>query len=424
MRRAVLAFVLLATVVGLSAPAVGVAVGVPSSSTSGAASAGAGPAGPGTPAQVDAEERVNESVKTVLVVEVHPDASATWTVKTRYLLESENDTRAFRELVDERRTTEGNASADERLFRNYADLASQATGREMNVTNVSYRGEVLDGSPDAADEYEKVGVLSMSFEWSNFAATGEEGRLRVGDAFAAPGGGLWFPSLSADQQLVFVTPEGYDITRSTVSSETRGDRQVIDDAREFERGVWFAFAPEAGGSGGPTTDPPGSDLFGPLDPLVVGGGGLALAALVAAAYLFVDRDGDDQSPGGGTGDGGSGGTAVESVQQDDFDLSLLSDEERVEYLLERNGGRMRQAAIVEETGWSDAKVSQLLSAMADDERVNKLRIGRENLISLPGHDPAEDPPGEGGESTNGDAGGASEAGGADPDPGATSDTGV
>lgn len=44
---------------------------------------------------------------------------------------------------------------------------------------------------------------------------------------------------------------------------------------------------------------------------------------------------------------------------------------------------MKQAAIVTETGWSNAKVSQLLSAMAEEGRVEKLRIGRENLISLP-----------------------------------------
>ena len=57
--------------------------------------------------------------------------------------------------------------------------------------------------------------------------------------------------------------------------------------------------------------------------------------------------------------------------------------ERVERLLDRNGGRMRQAAIVRETGWSDAKVSQLLSRMAEAGQVEKLRLGRENLISLP-----------------------------------------
>jgi uncharacterized membrane protein len=45
---------------------------------------------------------------------------------------------------------------------------------------------------------------------------------------------------------------------------------------------------------------------------------------------------------------------------------------------------MKQSKIVEETRWSTAKVSQLLSAMDDADRVEKLRIGRENLISLPG----------------------------------------
>ncbi|ERG95318.1 hypothetical protein [Haloquadratum walsbyi] len=65
------------------------------------------------------------------------------------------------------------------------------------------------------------------------------------------------------------------------------------------------------------------------------------------------------------------------------DPALLSDEERVEQLLSRNGGRMRQASIVDKTGWSDAKVSQVLSMMAEDDRVDKLRLGRENLISLP-----------------------------------------
>jgi hypothetical protein len=65
------------------------------------------------------------------------------------------------------------------------------------------------------------------------------------------------------------------------------------------------------------------------------------------------------------------------------DPALLSDEERVEQLLSRNGGRMRQASIVDKTGWSDAKVSQVLSMMAEKNRVDKLRLGRENLISLP-----------------------------------------
>jgi uncharacterized membrane protein len=68
---------------------------------------------------------------------------------------------------------------------------------------------------------------------------------------------------------------------------------------------------------------------------------------------------------------------------------LLSDEERVERLLSSNGGRMKQADIVKETDWSNAKVSQLLSAMEEEGRIDKLRIGRENLISFPDEDITE-----------------------------------
>ncbi|MFW6265625.1 MAG: helix-turn-helix transcriptional regulator, partial [Halanaeroarchaeum sp.] len=78
--------------------------------------------------------------------------------------------------------------------------------------------------------------------------------------------------------------------------------------------------------------------------------------------------------------------AEEPTADERGDLELLSDEERVERLLEENGGRMKQARIVEETRWSNAKVSQLLSAMAEEGRVEKLRLGRENLISLPDDD--------------------------------------
>ena len=98
-----------------------------------------------------------------------------------------------------------------------------------------------------------------------------------------------------------------------------------------------------------------------------------------------------ESASGTAGDGPSadesasvaGAADTTGEEAEEPDLSLLSDEERVEHLVERNGGRMRQADIVNKTGWSDAKVSQLLSAMADEGRVEKLRLGRENLISLP-----------------------------------------
>jgi len=66
---------------------------------------------------------------------------------------------------------------------------------------------------------------------------------------------------------------------------------------------------------------------------------------------------------------------------------LLSDEDRVVDLLEENGGRMKQVQIVDQTDWSKSKVSMLLSDMEEDGQISKLRVGRENIISLAGEEP-------------------------------------
>ncbi|WP_368280512.1 helix-turn-helix transcriptional regulator [Halalkalicoccus subterraneus] len=60
----------------------------------------------------------------------------------------------------------------------------------------------------------------------------------------------------------------------------------------------------------------------------------------------------------------------------------LTDEERVVQLLSAHEGRMKQSRIVDETDWSKAKVSRLLSAMAERDEITKLTIGRENIIFL------------------------------------------
>jgi hypothetical protein len=62
------------------------------------------------------------------------------------------------------------------------------------------------------------------------------------------------------------------------------------------------------------------------------------------------------------------------------DSKLVADEELVDYFLTVEGGRMKQRRIVEITDWSKAKVSRLLSRMADEGAIVKVRLGRENLI--------------------------------------------
>ncbi|SEO54502.1 hypothetical protein SAMN04487948_103161 [Halogranum amylolyticum] len=362
MRYAVIILALLILVVGGFAPPV-------------VADAGADTAaGLAAPAAQTAQLGQDDSAQTTIVVNVHSDTNATWKVRTRHSLRSSEDVRAFERLVDELQRGEANSSLDEGMFRNYAELAAESTGREMEIVDVSYNGTVTDDGT--------TGVLTMSFTWTNFAERTDDGGLRVGDAFTTPDGGTWFPWLAEGQQLVIETPESHEVQNS-FSGIREGSVVATGPMDLREQPIYVVYEAT-----------PGPEPPDPLSlELVAGVGAMLLLVVAGVLYLrqqeetvpqsdtgpasgsVVDRSPDDldgDDPDSGDSDGG-----------DDVDLSLLSDEERVEYLLEQRGGRMRQADIVKQTGWSDAKVSQLLSAMADEERVNKLRIGRENLISLP-----------------------------------------
>lgn len=84
---------------------------------------------------------------------------------------------------------------------------------------------------------------------------------------------------------------------------------------------------------------------------------------------------------------------AESEPAETDDEPLLTDEQRVLQLLQENNGRMKQATIVAETEWSKAKVSRLLSDMTENGDIEKLSIGRENIIHLEGQGPeAAKPP--------------------------------
>ncbi|WP_410767376.1 MarR family transcriptional regulator [Haloferax sp. DFSO60] len=78
------------------------------------------------------------------------------------------------------------------------------------------------------------------------------------------------------------------------------------------------------------------------------------------------------------GDSGSSPTSGSQLGEQPMD-----DEAYVFYLLDEHEGQLRQSVIVERTGWSKSKVSRVLSRMADDGTIEKISIGRENIIARP-----------------------------------------
>jgi hypothetical protein len=351
----------------------------------GVGTAGHVAAGPATaPAQVDGAggaDRANVS----FVVDVQPDGDARWRVSTAFDLETAAEREEFRSLASNFESGE-TSSLGLSAFRRASSEASAATGREMSVT-------VRDRRASPASVVENgTGRLTLVFTWTNFGRTDGD-RLRLDDVFeTGPDNRTWMPGLGAGDSLVVRGPEGYGVADSNVAPRYRDNRPTLqwDGPTEFDA-TTLAAAFTGQGTPTPTPGSPQPSVPWPLVFTVGLGGG------VVAVYLLArHRDGFDLPPDAPADDGGETPAAgastqaatdsAEDVASDDVDEELLSDEERVERLLERNGGRMKQANIVKETGWSNAKVSQLLSSMEDAGRIDKLRIGRENLISFPDED--------------------------------------
>lgn len=331
---------------------------------------------------------------TAFDVYLEADGDAGWVVRMTFSLDSEEERDAFREYAEAFKAGEVVAGPSVEFFRAAAASASEVAGREMRVVEVS-RDSTVAG---------ERGTLELSFHWTAFL--GQEGSSYVLRDALRTSEGTWLDSLERGQELRIHTPPNHDIVRS-IEARQENESLVITGPETFDPDE-FVVAYE------PTDPPTQSETPTPSSEwgdVATGLLGLLLAVVVLFALwrwrstepILADETGEpggaDATPMDGSGGPAEGSVAEEpeepeqSTEEEEtagIDPELLSDEERVEQLLEQHGGRMRQADIVSETDWSDAKVSQLLSRMAEEESVEKLRLGRENVISLPDGEDGEE----------------------------------
>ena len=335
---------------------------------------------------------------------VSGDGTTRWTISHyRFLGDNGSEIAKFQSFASEFNSTETT------MYRDFKTRASaltafgtDAAGRQMNATAFSkaaYIEQQFRGS---------VGVLELSFTWTNFARTTDRGVI-IGDVFE---GGMYVGSgqsmvVERPSALVFETasppPDALGTENNLTASTTLEYRggQDFDDKRpkvvlagpDALASTDTAVTPESTTTTTVGTSAPNSSGFDAM-PLVaavfillVVGGGIAWYSGSLGSILR-DRGGTDT------------GAAANSASEPDTsptpehpaepavaEEELLSDEDRVLNLLEENGGRMKQVNIVENTEWSKSKVSMLLSDMEDEGLISKLRVGRENIISKAGEEP-------------------------------------
>ncbi|QLG48196.1 helix-turn-helix transcriptional regulator [Natrinema halophilum] len=403
---------ILASVVGASGSVVLATTGSAVQSTADTTADGGNPTAVATtpePNKFVSQDTQNFDTTTFEIV-VHENGSATWTFRHEQRFSNdENATAArknFESFADE---FEANETGLYDRFQNQSRLltetGAQETGREMKATNFRRSARV-------EEQFTATGVVEMSFLWTNFAKT-ESGQVHAGDAFQDI-------YLASDQSIVIEA--GGDLSFHSVEPDGKYAGNSLENAdsvrwsgeREFVDGRPRAIFDHPDGSDIGTG---GSDLSSPnrgdgFIRYVVGGLVVIGAAIAVAVWYRRYGPGSvrsaektaDRSPGATSASaagGASSGAAKDTEQNrhapgesDDrrestpfSEEELLTDEDRVVKLIQENGGRMKQVNIVDETGWSKSKVSMLLSDMEDDGTISKLRVGRENIISLEGFEP-------------------------------------
>lgn len=335
-----------------------------------------------------AQQSQPELDNTVTRIAVSENGSARWTIQIRTRLDTDQrvDEYAAYQARFRNRTAQYLDPFRTRMQGVVAN-AENTTGRQMRATNFT-------ASTRIQEVPRRWGVVTYEFTWTNFASQQADG-LVVGDIFQ---GGFF---ISASDTLQISAPPDYEITRIDPEPDGQEGNMVTWDGREdfADAHPRVVFAPSPGqndssdGSSTPTNSPSTTE-----DGSVLGTVGLPASLGVSVAVLlglvavvaYWRRSG---RTGGATAD-------PTETQEEPSDIppsttdhetnpedtgstgAIMTDEERVRTLLEANGGRMRQATIAEEFDWSPSKTSRVVGKMAEDDSVEKLRLGRENLVSL------------------------------------------
>lgn len=306
-------------------------------------------------------------------IDVAPDGSAVWQVEYRYDLPSDAAVRGF-ERTQENITNPPGAFITQ-FEENVVAEAESRTGRSMRLENGQVRTDL--------DVTAREGIVVYQFRWTNFAASPSEEEVVAGDAIAGY-------DLGPDESLMIEWPDRLE--RATVSPDSDFDQP---NAIRWAGPVKFrtedptvVLQVASGGPGGPPVL---------LAVLAVGIVVLVVAGWYGRARWQGEQRGTDAGQSqaeAGTGqpqaasDAGQPQAEASTAQQEgDSDQpppDLLSDEERVLRLLEEHGGRMKQQDLIDAVDWSRTKASDVVNEMHRNDQIELFRLGRENVLALPG----------------------------------------
>lgn len=148
---------------------------------------------------------------TEFMIQVGEDGDAEWEVRNVVPFTTDAERQAFQDLADDPSALDSRADRVSAEFGAIADRASERTGRDMELRDVSVDASIRNGE----------GVITVSFTWTNFVET-RNGEERVGDVFdrGLPLGGDDTFTLTAPSGTTFDdVPSGATVDGNTLTIE-------------------------------------------------------------------------------------------------------------------------------------------------------------------------------------------------------------
>ncbi|SFS39398.1 helix-turn-helix transcriptional regulator [Halostagnicola kamekurae] len=328
-----------------------------------------GSSSPAVVQQDSADELTLQDADTIVTeIQLQPDGNATVFVDYQYRLnESETQWQNLRDDVNSNNQTyieEESGSWQETL-----EDGQNETGRDMNLSGFTVE-------TDETSNPREYGHVQFSFEWESFAYV-ELNRMEAGDALA----GFMLDDAS---ELRISWPDTYNMTTVEPEPQSVEDNVATWDGESSGFDTQPLQVELIEESQPPNESPAGND-----DPQSMPVETLAAAAVlvavtttaVVAGWLF-RRDGDEPVTAPENDAEPAESVATDADQGTVPPPELLSNEERVLQLLEDRGGRLKQQQVVSELDWTEAKTSQVVRGLREDDEVDVFRIGRENVLTL------------------------------------------
>ena len=293
--------------------------------------------------------------------DVDTQGNAWYIIEYRTLLDSQDRINEFDEFI---LVVEGNSTHKAEFKTRMRDIVTQAgiaTSRPMTASDFDVS---VTTQNSATGNY---GIVRYSFIWGNFAEVSGSSVV-IGDVFF---GGQY---ISTGDTFIIKVPDGYEISEVTPTPDSERKIELIwSGPRNFNSGEPAIVAEKSS-----------SSFFFVV--LVV----LVLGAVVILNYRKKVGEQDtsprirshmveDMEPQPKPDDSG----LTEPVKQTVSTVTRFeSDEEMIISMLREHDDAMMQTEIVQKSGFSKSKTSALLTNMAENRQIKRVKKGRENLIRL------------------------------------------